>query len=191
MHVEGTVNIRAGRTKGWKSLTDANFVAACATGIKEMAVVVPDRKFRAVAAVGFGSVTTEFSADIEFVELIEPDKARIKAHGNAPGSAVDVISKMNLSDGPDGSTELKWTAGITVSGTIASLASRMMAPVTKKLTVQFFDCVKSRIEACARPTVGGLSGRLIWRLFDHDRQIKFFRRFGRLSRRRSSCRQTR
>jgi carbon monoxide dehydrogenase subunit G len=54
---------------------------------------------------------------------------------------------MALSDGENGTTDLKWTADITIVGTIASLASRLMSPVTKKMTGIFFDCVKAKIEA--------------------------------------------
>lgn len=147
MFIEGSVNISAPRDKVWNSLTNADFVAQCAPGIKSMEIIVPDQKFQAVAAVGFGSVSTEFRTDVEFLELVEPDSAKIKAHGSAPGSAVDVIAVMNLSDGPDDTTELKWTADITIVGTIASLASRLMGPVTKKMTGIFFDCVKEKIEA--------------------------------------------
>ncbi len=54
---------------------------------------------------------------------------------------------MVLSDGPDGSTEMKWAADVVVMGTIASLAARMMGTVTKKLTSEFFECMKKKIEA--------------------------------------------
>jgi carbon monoxide dehydrogenase subunit G len=144
--IEGKVQYNAPRDKVWQSLTNAEFVAQCAPGVKSMEVVVPDQIFQAVAVVGFGSISTEFRTDVEFLELDEPDSAKIKAHGKAPGSAVDVIAVMSLSDGPDGSTDLGWTADITIVGTIASLASRLMGPVTKKMTGMFFECVKSKIE---------------------------------------------
>jgi carbon monoxide dehydrogenase subunit G len=57
------------------------------------------------------------------------------------------MSEMFLSDGPEGSTEMRWTADIVVLGQLASLAARMMAPVSQKLTEQFFSCVKKKIEA--------------------------------------------
>jgi carbon monoxide dehydrogenase subunit G len=40
-----------------------------------------------------------------------------------------------------------WEADVQISGTITSLASRLMGGVTKRLTGAFFDCVKSKIEA--------------------------------------------
>lgn len=146
MYFEGTVNINAPREKVFKFLTDADFVAQCAPGIKEMIVVVPNQKYQAVAVVGFGSVSAEFRTDVEFVELVPAERAKVKAHGTAPGSAVDAVSEMFLSDGPDGTTDLRWTAEVNLVGSLASIAARLMNPVTKKLTGMFFECVKGKIE---------------------------------------------
>ena len=146
MYFEGTVNINAPREQVFKFLTDADFVAQCAPGVKEMLVIVPNQKYQAVAAVGFGSVVAEFRTDVEFLEMIPHDRAKVKAHGNAPGSAVDALSEMFLTDGLNGTTDLRWTADIAVVGSIASIAARLMWPVTKKLTGMFFECVKAKIE---------------------------------------------
>lgn len=146
MHFDGNVVIQAPQEKAWKFLTDPDSVSQCVPGLKSVEVVVPNEKFRAVASVGFGTVSTTFSNDIEFVELEPPNRALIKLHGTAAGSAVDVLSEMVLSDVGDGSTTLTWSADINIVGTIASLASRMMGGVTKKLTKVFFTCVKEKIE---------------------------------------------
>jgi carbon monoxide dehydrogenase subunit G len=146
MHFEGTVKILAPREKVWNYLTNAEFVTQCAPGVKKMEVVVPNEKYYAVASVGFGSVVAVFKTDVEFQELKEPEFATVKAHGDAPGGSVDVTSAMSLFNGLDGTTELKWAADITVVGRIASVASRMMSSVTKKLTTNFFECVKQQIE---------------------------------------------
>jgi hypothetical protein len=146
MHLSGTVLINAPRQKVWAFLTDPHQVSQCAPGVEKVEVVEEGRKFRAIAAIGFGAVKARFTGDAEFVELDAPNRAFIKAHGNAPGSAADVTSEMKLSDGPDGTTEMAWTADIAILGQLASLAARMMAPVSQKLTEQFFACAKKKIE---------------------------------------------
>lgn len=146
MQLEGSVNIKAPRTKVWSFLTDPDLVSQCAPGLQSMEVIVPNKKFKAVAAIGFGTVKLTFKNDVEFVELDEPNRAKIKVHGTAPGSAVDVMSEMFFSDGPDESTDLKWTADIVIVGTIASLASRLMGGITKNLTGEFFNCIRKKIE---------------------------------------------
>ena len=76
----------------------------------------------------------------------EPDHAKLKAHGVATGSAADVMSEMTLSNGPDGATNVHWTADVQVSGQLASLASRLMVPVSQKLAGIFYEEVRKRIE---------------------------------------------
>jgi carbon monoxide dehydrogenase subunit G len=53
---------------------------------------------------------------------------------------------MHLSDGPEGSTNVHWTADVNVSGQLASLAARLMLPVSQKLASQFYEQVRKRIE---------------------------------------------
>ncbi len=147
-HFEGTVTIKAPRAEVWAYLTDPHKVGQCMPGVEFVEVVEGDPRFRAVAAIGFGTVKAHFKGYAEFLELDEPNRATLKAHGNAPGSAMDVLSLMVLSDGPDdGTTELTWTADITVLGTLASLAARLMGSITKKLSAEFFNCFKTKIEA--------------------------------------------
>ncbi len=147
MNVEGSVTIRAPREEVWEFLTDPDLVSACAPGVQSVEIITPNERFRAVASVGLGAMKVTFSTDVEWTELDPPNRAKMKARGNAPGSAVEASAEMNLSEGPEGTTEMKWTADVAVMGTIASLASRMMGSVTEKLTGEFFDCVKRKIEA--------------------------------------------
>ena len=146
MYFEGTVEILAPREKVWKFLTNADFVAKCAPGLKEMEILVPNEKYFVVAKIDFGSVAAVFKTDVTFQETKEPDFVAVKAHGDTLESAIDATSQMFLSDGVDGTTELKWTADIVIVGKIASIASRMMTSVTKKLANQFFECFKNQIE---------------------------------------------
>ncbi|MDA1330083.1 MAG: carbon monoxide dehydrogenase [Chloroflexi bacterium] len=146
MKVEGKTMINASRERVWAFLTDPNSVAACAPGVESMEIIEADKKFRAVASVGLGNLKVKFNADVEWVELDAPNKARMKAHATAPGSAVDVTAEMLLIEKESDSTEMAWSAEIHVLGTIAALAARMMSSVTQKLTGEFFDCMKKQIE---------------------------------------------
>ena len=146
-HFEGEVLINATREQVWAFLMDPYKVGQCMPGVESIEVVDGERKFHAVISIGFGSVKARFKGDAEFVEVEEPNWATLKAHGNAPGSAMDVTSLMVLSDGPDGTVEMQWSADITVLGTLASLASRLMGGITKKLSNEFFQCLKTKIEA--------------------------------------------
>jgi carbon monoxide dehydrogenase subunit G len=84
---------------------------------------------------------------VEILELDEPNHAKLKAHGSASGSVADAVSEMDLSDGPDGATLLHWTADVTIGGQLASLAARLMVPVSEKLAGIFYDQVRKKIES--------------------------------------------
>jgi carbon monoxide dehydrogenase subunit G len=146
MRLSGTINIKATREKVFDFLTDADKVSQCAPGVESIQVVEPGKKFRAVAGIGFGSVKATFTGDAEWVELDRPNRAKIKARGSASGSAADVTSEMTLVEGAGGTTQMNWTADVAIMGQLASLAARMMGPISQKLTAQFFDCAKKKIE---------------------------------------------
>ncbi|MEJ2488010.1 MAG: carbon monoxide dehydrogenase subunit G [Anaerolineales bacterium] len=146
MLLKGDVTIHAPRKKVWDFLTDLNKIGLCAPGVEKVEMIEPDKKYQGVMSIGLGSVKAKFNGIIEILELNEPDYAKLKAHGTATGSAADVMSEMRLSNGPDGATNVHWTADVKVSGQLASLASRLMAPVSKKLAGVFYDEVRKRIE---------------------------------------------
>jgi len=146
MHFKDTVTINAPLEKTWAFLIDANQVAQCAPGVESVEMLEENQKYKVIASIGFGNIKVRFLTDLEFVELVEPKFAKIKAHGTAPGSAVDVLAEMALTEIDENTTSLAWNADITILGTIASLANRMMGSVTKKLAGQFFGSVKEKVE---------------------------------------------
>jgi carbon monoxide dehydrogenase subunit G len=73
----------------------------------------------------------------------EPEFATVRVHGDAFGSAIDATSEVFLLNGVDGTLELKWPADTVIVGKIASIASRMMGSVTRKLTHRFFEYGKN------------------------------------------------
>ena len=146
MLLKGNVLIKAPRKKVWDFLTDPNQIGQCMPGVEKIETIEELKRYRGVVSVGLGSVKARFSGDVEVLELDEPNRAKLKAHGTATGSAADAISEMTLSDGSDNSTLVYWTADINVSGQLASLVSRLMVPVSQKLAGVFYDEVRKRIE---------------------------------------------
>ncbi len=146
MLLKGDVIIQAPRKKVWDFLTDPNQIGQCVPGVEKIETIEEMKRYHGVVSVGLGSVKARFSGEVEILELDEPNRAKLKAHGTATGSAADAISEMSLSDGPDGSTLVHWTADVNVSGQLTSLVSRLMVPVSQKLASVFYDEVRKRIE---------------------------------------------
>jgi carbon monoxide dehydrogenase subunit G len=145
MHFEGTVQINAPRDRVWAFVIDPNQVGQCGPGVESIEVI-DDSHFKATAKVGVGFISARFIVNMEFVDLQAPDSATIKAHGQAPGSAVDADAQMRLSDGAEGGTTMDWAADVNISGTIASVGARLIEGTANKMIGQTFDCMKSKLE---------------------------------------------
>jgi uncharacterized protein len=141
----GTQTIEAPIEHVWAFLMDVSKVAACAPGFQSLEELGPEH-WKAVIAVGVGPVKAKFTIDVTRPELHEPDHMVVKGRGKAPGSAVELTGDMQLST--EGNlTRMDWKANVVVSGTIASVGSRLMASTAEKLTGQFFDRLRSSLLA--------------------------------------------
>ena len=145
MHFEGTVQIAAPRDRVWAFVMDPNQVGQCGPGVESIEVI-DDTHFKATAKVGIGFISSRFVVNMEFAEVTPPDAATIKAHGQAPGSAVDATALMRLSDGDADGTKMDWSADVNISGTIASVGARLIEGTANKMIGQTFDCMKSKLE---------------------------------------------
>jgi uncharacterized protein len=146
MKFEGTVDINAPRDRVWAFLIDPEQVGYCGPGVESIEVI-DDTHYKAAAKVGVGFINARFSVNLELAEQQPPDRAVIKAHGQAPGSAVDATAEMRLSDGADGVTRMDWQADVAIAGTRASVGARLIEGTANKMIGQSFDCIRSKLEA--------------------------------------------
>jgi carbon monoxide dehydrogenase subunit G len=146
MRFTGTVQIDAPRDRVWAFVMDPNQVGQCGPGV-ETIELIDDRHFKATAKVGIGFISARFVVNMEFAEVNAPDAATIKAHGQAPGSAVDATAQMRLSDGEAGGTVMDWEADVNIAGTLASVGARLIEGTANKMIGQTFSCMKTKLEA--------------------------------------------
>jgi len=146
MQFKGTVQIAAPRARVWTFLMDPNAVGSCGPGVESIDVVDADH-FKAKAKVGVGFISARFVVDMTVAERNEPELAVLKAHGQAPGSAVDATADMRLSGPAEGPTTMDWSADVAIAGTLASVGSRLIEGTANKMIGQTFECIRTRLEA--------------------------------------------
>jgi carbon monoxide dehydrogenase subunit G len=146
MQFKGTVDIAAPRDRVWAFLMDPNEVGSCGPGVESIEVIDDDH-FKAKAKVGIGFISAKFNVDMTVAERNAPDLAILKAHGQAPGSAVDATANMALSGPPEGPTTMDWSADVLIAGTLASVGARLIEGTANKMIGQTFDCIRSKLEA--------------------------------------------
>ena len=148
MKFNGTVDINAPRDRVWAFLMDADQVGPCGPGVESIEVIDADH-FKAKAKVGIGFISARFNIDMSIAERDEPNNAVIKAHGQAPGSAVDATATMALRDGENGGTTMDWGADVLIGGTLASVGARLIEGTANKMIGQTFDCIRTKLESGA------------------------------------------
>ena len=94
MLLKGNVTIHAPRKTVWDFLTDPKQIGECAPGVEKLEVVDEMKKYEGVVSVGLGSVKARFSGTVEILELDEPNRAKLKAHGTATelGDPIEVAA---------------------------------------------------------------------------------------------------
>lgn len=148
MEFSGTQTIATPIEKVWTYLLDVHKVAVCAPGFQSLEEL-GDEHWKAVISVGVGPVKAKFTMDVTRPEMHEPDLMVVKGRGKAPGSAVDMMGTMHLTAVEEGGTQqtrMDWNATVQVSGTIASVGARLMQGTAEKLTGQFFNCLRQKLE---------------------------------------------
>ena len=148
MHFEGSVDIAAPRDRVWAFVIDPTRSGQCGPGV-ETIDVVDDTHFKATAKVGVGFISARFVVNMEIAEMTAPEASTIKAHGQAPGSAVDATAHMRLADNDSGGTRMDWDADVNISGTLASVGARMIEGTANKMIGETFDCMKTKLEGAS------------------------------------------
>ena len=147
MKFSGTVEIKAPRERVWAFVIDPEQVGQCGPGVATIETVDPTH-FRVTAAVGIAFVRARFVVNLELADLRSPERAVIKARGQAPGSAVDATAEMMLAEGPTpDSTVMDWAADVVISGALTSVGSRIIEGTANRIIAEAFDCIRARLEA--------------------------------------------
>ena len=145
MEFSGNQTIAASVDKVWTFLLDVNQVASCAPGFQSLEEF-GEAHWKAVVGVGVGSVKAKFTMDVTRPEMQEPERMVVKGRGKAPGSAVELSGDIQLTAAGNEQTLMDWEAKVVVSGTIASVGARLLQGVAEKLTDQFFDSLKAKLQ---------------------------------------------
>lgn len=147
MRFEGTLDIGAPRERVWAFLTDPRQVTVCAPDVQSLDIADATH-FKVVVRTGVGPIKATFTMHVEFLDLEAPERATVRARGQAPGSAVDMTNTLELSANGD-RTAMRWSSDVTVNGLIASVGARLMQGAADKTTQQVFACIKEKLEAPA------------------------------------------
>ena len=144
MDFTGTVEIVSPRSAVWDLLLDFEQLAHCGPGVESIERLDATHA-RVRAKIGVAFMTMGFTIELELVEVEAPDRAVIRATGEASGNQVEAHGQMRLSGPAEGPTTMTYEATVELFGSLAGVGSRMIEGTAAKLIDQTFECVRARL----------------------------------------------
>ena len=148
MLIENEFEVPAPADRTWAFLLDVERVAPCAPGA-ELTETVDDRTWKGRVNVKVGPVAMVFAGTVAIQER-DDDQRRVvlvaKGQETKGKGAASASVTTWLEERPAGSL-VKIQADVTVSGTVAQLSRGLLPDVSRRLTSEFAECLRSRIPA--------------------------------------------
>jgi len=147
--IENEFTVAADPEALWAYLLDVERIAPCMPGA-ELTDVVDDRHWKGKLNAKFGPVSMSFAGTVAMDER-DDDAHRVvlRAQGmEAKGKGAANATVTSWLEPPvDGTTTVKMQADITLTGAAAQLSRGLLPEISKKLTQQFADCLRSSMTA--------------------------------------------
>lgn len=145
MEFSGDFETPARRALTWEFVMDPHRMAPCGPGVRDVEVL-DDTHYRITARVGIGAIAATFRIDAELIDVNERESATVRVTAQAPGTAVEGVAAMSLSDVAVG-TRMDWNVTVQISGKLAAVGERLIRGTADRLIQQTFACIGSKLEA--------------------------------------------
>jgi uncharacterized protein len=146
LRFSGAPLITRPRQTVWAKLIDPDFVAASAPGVESVERLGPTH-FKVISGLGLGPLRVRFTLDVELFDIVEGQRLKMRARGNAPGATVEVISALQVDPAGDGQTRLKWSATSDLTGTVAQFGGPLLEGTARRLTEEFWTDFAQRVSS--------------------------------------------
>ena len=145
MKVEGSYRFDAERESVWDALLDPSILAACIPGCQKLEPTGEDAYDIAIS-VGVGAIRGAYQGTVTVADKSHPDSYRMLVEGRGGGGTVRGDALLTFSSS-QGGTEVTLVGDALVTGVVARVGQRLMGNASRMLMNQFFDCMKSHIDA--------------------------------------------
>ncbi|MGD0690345.1 MAG: carbon monoxide dehydrogenase subunit G [Candidatus Bathyarchaeia archaeon] len=146
MHLEGTYILNRPREEVWQFISKPEEIAKCLPDLQSLEVK-DSKTFTVSVKVGIAFVRGSFKFDFTLLDQKPPSHSKFEAVGKGAGVSVRLTASMDLNEIDAGTTELAWKTDAELGGLLGEISPSLIQNSTNKFTMQFFDCVKSKLES--------------------------------------------
>ncbi len=144
LHFAGSPDVTATRDRVWRALLDPRFVAASAPGVDDVEVLSPER-YDLHLGLGVSVFKLHIVMHVRMHDLVPQEHASLTATGTAPGTEVEVRSRVRIETLAADRQRLHWNAEGEVQGALAGLGARLLEGVVRSFTEDFWNDFARRV----------------------------------------------
>jgi uncharacterized protein len=144
MLLTGQHTVKASAQAIWDMMMDPDALARITPGITSLERVDADN-FKAIATVKIGPVGASFTGTLKVSERNEPNSFKLSVQQNSKVGNANAIMDMHLKALSPTETEVSFKGDVKLSGTLAVMGGRVIAPVANMLSKQFFEELEKEV----------------------------------------------
>jgi carbon monoxide dehydrogenase subunit G len=144
LQFSGSPEVRATPERVWTALLDPHFVGASAPGVEEVEVLSPER-YNLHLGLGVAFFKLHIVMHVRMHDLQPREHASLTATGSAPGTEIEVRSRIRIEPLAPDCQRLHWDAEGEVQGALAGLGARLLEGVVRSFTEDFWNDFAERV----------------------------------------------
>ena len=145
MKISATQVIRAPREQVFSALQDPAILQRCIDGCQRL-VRAADGSFDVELKLGVGMIKGAYKGKVELRDLKRPESFTLTIDGKGLTGIIKSKAVVRLSEN-NGATTLVSEGEAVLGGLIASVGSRLLDGLSKKMTAEFFEKLAKAIES--------------------------------------------
>ncbi len=146
MTLTGLHTVNAPAQTIWNMMMDPDALARITPGITTLERVDADN-YKAIAVVKIGPVSSAFTGKLQVTDRVEPESFKLVVQQTSKVGTAHAIVDMHLKAISKTKTEVSFTGGVKLTGTLAIMGGRVIAPVANMLSRQFFEELEKEVNA--------------------------------------------
>jgi carbon monoxide dehydrogenase subunit G len=145
MNVDGERVFAAPRATVWQVLNDPASMAKTMPGVESFDVQ-DDKHWTASVKVPLGLGGLKMKIAMEKAEERELEFAVMKMKGQGVGAMMNMQTKFELSDEPDGGTKMIWGAEVHIAGPVGSMGQRVLQPIVNQQVQHVLGALEKQVQ---------------------------------------------
>jgi carbon monoxide dehydrogenase subunit G len=149
MIFEKTTLVRAPLQKVWEFVWDMKKLTSCIEGCNQVEEVEPKKKYNALLETKVGLFKTNFSVELEVLEVIDGALIKAKAAGKDSKIAASMKQQieLRLKEVSKDETELSFKTDVGILGKLATLGHWIIKKKADEVMDDFVAKMKSQLES--------------------------------------------